>query len=104
MFCYICGAEIKEVIVCDIVQIDGNYHYVEVVAPVLFSEELNVKTGRIFDFDFFRKEVARSYNCKLEDVKSKYIDEIVIPTDIYEKLDKKDQDLGCRCPICQDFM
>ncbi len=104
MFCHICGAEIKEVIVCDIVLVDSKYHYEEVVAPVLFSEELDESKGKIFDYAFFKKALAKKYLCNPEDVQSKYIDEIEVSAEVYEKLNKKDKDLGCRCPVCEDFM
>lgn len=104
MYCYICGTEIKEVIVCDIVLINGKYRYEEVVAPILFSEDFNLKTGKIFDYDFFKKAIAKKYMCTTEEVQSKYIDEIEIPDVVYEELDKEDKDLGCRCPVCEDFM
>ncbi|HOO28219.1 MAG TPA: hypothetical protein PLU43_07120 [Lachnospiraceae bacterium] len=104
MFCHICGAEIKEVIVCDIVLVDGKYHYEEVVSPILFSDEFNMRTGKIFDYDFFKKAIAKKYLCTPEDVQSKYIDEIEIPAAVCVQLDKKEKDLGCRCPVCEDFM
>lgn len=104
MYCYICGTEIKEVIVCDIVLVNGNYHYEEVVAPILFSEEFNLKAGKIFDYDFFKKAIAKKHLCKPEEVQSKYIDGIEIPETVYYKLDKQDKNLGCRCPVCEDFM
>ncbi|MDD3414110.1 MAG: hypothetical protein PHY47_08925 [Lachnospiraceae bacterium] len=104
MYCYICGAEIKEVLVCDVVLIDGKYHYEEVVAPLLFSEEFNIRKGKIFDYDFFKKTVAKKHLCKPEDVKSKYIDKIEIPVAVYDNLNKRDKEMGCRCPICEDFM
>ena len=104
MYCYICGAEIKEVLVCDVGLIDGKYHYEEVVTPLLFSEEFNIRKGKIFDYDFFKKTVAKKHLCNPEDVKSKYIDGIEIPVAVYDKLNKRDKDMGCRCPICEDFM
>ena len=104
MYCDICGAEIKEVIVCDIILVDGKYHYEEVVAPLLFGEERNLRTGKIFDYDFFKKAIAKKYLCNPEDVQSMYIDSIEIPAAVYEELDKKDKDIGCRCPVCEDFM
>ena len=104
MRCHICGAEIKEVIVCDIVLVDGKYHYEEVVAPLLFSEKLDVSKGKIFDYDFFKKEISKKHFCNPEEVQSKYIDEIVIPAAVYDKFDKTDKVLGCRCPVCEDFM
>lgn len=104
MFCYICGAEIKEVIVCDIVKINGNYHYEEVITPLLFSEERNLRKGKIFDFEFFKKKIAKKYYCNPEDVESKYIDEIEVPKEVFDELNKREKDLGCRCPICEDFM
>ena len=104
MFCYICGAEINEVIVCDIVRVGGKFYYEEVVSPVLYSEKLNVRTGEIFDYEFFKKAVNKKYYCKPEEVESKYIDSIEIPEAVYGELRKKDKDLGCRCPVCEDFM
>ncbi len=104
MYCYICGTEIKEVIVCDIVLVNGKYHYQEVVAPILFSEEFNLKSGKIFDYEFFKKAVAKKLLCKPEEVQSMYIDAIEIPAVVYDELNKREKDLGCRCPVCEDFM
>lgn len=104
MYCYICGTQIKEVIVCDIVLVDGKYHYEEIVSPVLFSEELNVKSGKIFDYDFYKKAVAKRHMCAPEDVASKYIDGIDVPKEVYDSFEKQEKDLGCRCPVCEDFI
>ncbi len=104
MFCYICGTEINEVIVCDIVKIGNDFFYDEIVAPVLYSDKLDVRSGRIFDYDEFKKLSAKKHLCKPEDILSKYIDGIEIPEEVYLKLDKTDQDLGCRCPVCEDFI
>lgn len=104
MYCYICGSQIKEVIVCDIVNINGKYTYEEVVAPILFSEEFDMKNGKIFDYDFFKKTLAKKHMCTIDEVQSKYIDDIDIPAEVYDNLDKRAKDLGCRCPICHDFM
>lgn len=104
MYCYICGTEIKEVIVCDIVLVNGKYHYQEVVAPILFSEEFNLKSGKIFDYEFFKKAVSKKILCKPEEVQSMYIDAIEIPAVVYDELNKREKDLGCRCPVCEDFM
>lgn len=104
MYCHVCGAEVKEVIVCDMVLIEGKYHYEEVVAPILFSEDFNLRTGKIFDYEFFKKAIAKKHLCSVEDVKSKYIDGIDVPAEIYDEMDKKEKNLGCRCPVCEDFM
>lgn len=104
MYCHICGAEINEVIVCDIVQVGEKYYYEEVVAPVLFSEEFNMRTGKIFDYEFFKKAIAKKHICEPKDVKSMYIDELAVTPEVLASVGKKEQDLGCRCPICEDFM
>lgn len=104
MHCDICGAEIKEVIVCDIVEVNGQYHYAELVAPILFSEDFDLKSGKIFDYEFYKKELAKKYLCSIEEISSKYIDGIEISASVYNQLDKKENELGCRCPICEDFM
>ena len=104
MFCYICGTEINEVIVCDIVKVNDNYFYEEITSPVLYSEELDMRSGKIFDYDFFKKAAAKKHNCKPEEITSKYIDNMPVSADVYAKLGKKDSDLGCRCPICEDFI
>lgn len=104
MFCYICGTEINEVIVCDIVKIGGDYFYDEIVSPVLYNDKLDVRSGKIFDYDEFKKLCAKKHMCRPEEIQYKYIDGIVIPKETYEKLGKTDQDLGCRCPVCEDFI
>lgn len=104
MYCAICGSEINEVIVCDVVRINENYFYEEIVSPVLYSEKLNMRTGEIFDYDFYKKAVAKKHDCKPEDVTSKYVDDMEVTADVYAKLGKKDKDMGCRCPVCEDFV
>ncbi|MFT3985156.1 MAG: hypothetical protein QM697_14715 [Lachnospiraceae bacterium] len=104
MHCPICRAEIKEVIVCDIVRIGDEFHYVEIVSPVLFSEEFDLESGRIFSYELFKKAVAKKYLCEPEAVQSKYIDGLEVPKEAYEKLDKREKNLGCRCPVCEDFI
>lgn len=104
MFCYICGTEINEVIVCDIVKVGDNYFYEEITSPVLYGEDLDVRAGKIFDYDFFKKAAAKKHSCMAEDVCSKYIDDMPVDSAVLEKLGKKETDLGCRCPICEDFI
>lgn len=104
MYCHICGTQIKEVIVCDIVSVGGKYYYEEIVAPILFSEELDVRAGKIFDYDFYKKAVAKKHMCNAEDVASKYIDDIEVSKEVYDSFEKQEKDLGCRCPVCEDFI